>query len=207
MKKYLIILSGVSVKSYGLETLKHNDELWQKLCSIYGEKNIFEPDYNQYLDSWTIQHNFNLKYLDPLRLKLNPFRRNKILKSIENLIKMKKQQGYEVDAICHSQGCWVLAMCKSKLNKVIFTGSPIGFQSVIGRALVRQSICPFPWSKPNLSCRKIINLYSDYDFIGKFPSLDDKKWRFGAKEFVEVMTSTKHGLDEYADFILNAKLI
>lgn len=207
MKKFLLILSGISVKPYGIETLKTNQVLWKKLIDLYGEENIVELDYNQYLDSFTIQNEFNLKYFDPLRLKLNPFRRNKILKSIENLIETKQNQGYTIDSLCHSQGCWVLALSKAKLNKVIFTGSPIGFENTIGRMIVRQSICPFPWSKPLMSCEIFINLYSDNDFVGHIPSLKEEKWRFGAKETKEIMTGTPHDLDLYSDFILKANLI
>jgi hypothetical protein len=98
-------------------------------------------------------------------------------------------------------------MCDVKVDKVIFTGSPIGFKDGIGRFLVRQSIARFPWSKPKLKCNTFINLYSDNDFVGHFPVTKEEKWRFGAENTKEIMTFTGHGFDEYSDFAYKANLL
>lgn len=201
MKRCLVVLTGITVKPYGIDTIKLDPRVNSTLISEYGEENIFEIDYNQYLDSWTIQNEFNLKYLDPVRLKLNPFRRHKILVTIERFIKQKQAEGYIVDCLCHSQGCWVLALCKVIVNKVIFTGSPIGFENVFGRFMVRNSICPFPWSTPPLKCFEFINCYSPLDFVGNLSSTRDTKWQFSAQKLTEFCTNTAHDFGEYLHFL------
>lgn len=205
-KKFLIILSGISVESYGLATIKNHPLVWKQLTSAYAD-NIFEPDYNQYLDTWTLQNEFNLKYLDPLRLTVNPFRKHKIIASIEKIIKQKQKEGYEVDCLCHSQGCWVLALCDVKVNKVIFTGNPIGFKNLFGRNVVRQSICPWPWSKPKLKCSEVINVYSGNDFVGHIPIIIEQRWRFGATTFFEYESETDHDFNSYLNYMQLHKII
>jgi hypothetical protein len=204
-KKFLIILSGISVKSYGLDTIKANQYIWKDLIANYD--GIFEPDYNQFLDTWTIQNEFNLKYFDPLRLTLNPFRKHKIIENIESIIKQKQKEGYRVDCICHSQGCWVLALCDVTVNKILFAGNPIGFEDLIGRAIVRQTICPFPWNSPKLKCFEFINIYSNNDFVGHVPIALDKKWTFKATIVREYNSETNHDLDSYLNYMEQKKII
>ncbi len=204
MKKALLILTGVSVKPYGMDALNKDPNVLGYFKQNY--ELIEELDYNQYLDSYTLQTSFNLKYFDPVRLTLNPFRRHKIIQEIEFKIKAWQLTGYEVDLLCHSQGCWVAALTNLHINRAIFTGSPIGFKNSIGRFIVRENIAPGLWSSPLFVCERFLNLYSSKDFVGNVPSLI-KKWFFGAKFFKEIDTGTLHDFSQYLNFIILNNLL
>lgn len=204
MKNALVILTGISVGPYGVETLNKESALLNYFNNNYDL--IQELDYNKHLDSYTIQTKFNLKYLDPVRLRLNPFRRHKIIKEIELAVRELQLQGYNVDFLCHSQGCWVAAMTELNVRNCIFTGSPIGFQNPVGRFIVRANIAPWPWSKPSFRCERFLNLYSTYDFVGRVPSLISK-WFFGASSTKEIDCMNSHSFDEYLHFIVRNNLL
>jgi hypothetical protein len=193
-KKVLFIIPGIGLNAYGLDILKQNNEAWNKLKDKYGEENILELNYNQFLDSWTLPVNFNLIYFDPVRLTLNPFRKHKIIQFIERSIQQKINEGYIVDCLCHSQGCWVLALCNLKINKLTFTGSPLGFENLLGRKIVK-----FHVGKSKLTCASFLNVYSNNDFVGNKPI---KKNIFNAKKVQEINSQTKHGLEYYILFLL-----
>ena len=199
MKKALLILSGITVKTYGMDTLNKDLNVLGYFKRNY--ELIEELDYNKDLDSYTLQTAFNLKYLDPLRLTLNPFRRHKIIRELESKIKSWQIEGYEVDLLCHSQGCWVSALTNLHINQVIFTGSPVGFKNLLGRSVVRASISRWFWSRPSFTCDKFLNLYSSKDFVGNVPSLEEK-WLFGSKLSKEIDCMTSHDFNEYLHFIV-----
>jgi hypothetical protein len=204
VKKALLILSGITVKTYGMDTLNKDQNVLGYFKQNY--ELIEELDYNKHLDSYTLQISFNLKYLDPLRLTLNPFRRHKIIRVLESKIRSLQIEGYEVDLVCHSQGCWVVALTNLHIDQAIFTGSPIGFRNLLGRSIVRASISPWPWSKTPFTCDKFINLYSSNDFVGNVPSLN-KEWFFGAKLSKEIDCMTSHDFNEYLHFITTNNLL
>jgi len=203
VKKALILISGIAEHAYGHE---------QFLASIEGEDfakgfDLVENyDYQPALDAWTLPGKVSRVYMDPVRLRLNLHKSQKVRKGLEDKVKSLKNGGYEVTLVCHSLGCWVAAMSKVEVENVYFFGSPIGWATPVLRSIVRNQIdklfFPIPLHVANL----FVNYYSINDIVGNIPTAfkrngEPSKWAFGADRVYEFETYTPHHWPNYMAWV------
>lgn len=208
MRKLFVIvgISNENTENYGKTTIDLNTRFKSKLNKLYDS--IEYITYQGILDKGAV---FGKTLLDPARVVFEQDKVKRIITEIEFRIKEAQLQGYEVDVLAHSLGCWLISKCNVSIRSFYACGHPIGWKGLTGgsklvaRFIVRNNITTWGWTKPPLRCQYYLNLYSRKDIVGNQPSIpDNDKWGFGATEAYEIDTGKSHDFCDYTTF-LNSK--
>jgi len=188
MKKGLVFITGISDRPYGIEQICQQKEFWRKIVNKYGREHIHEINYQDIMDKYAFAFK---SLLDPVRLVMMPkgWRAERFV--AQELIRLSSIYE-ELDVITHSLGSWIVLKANVKVHNLYLIASPIGWTLPAGRTFVQLNI-----GNPRIVADNLFYIYSDSDFISKYPPVIEGKWTLKADNVRVINTKTVHDLRKY----------